>query len=284
MIADADEGLVISKLLRVFLYVLTVGYAVTGAALFFAPTWASGHFAWRVSAFVAMTIGGWLLGLAWVALTAAQRASWPIIVCPVLFLALFGIFETAVVVSFRDRLTLSSPLAWLYLATILATLAFALVALVDAWRRWPAVSAAGPLFGAVTRFFIVAFIVLVGVIGLYGLLAVPGMPALNRGVFPELLTPFTLRAFGAFYLAIAIAVIPLLWARGSNTFLTHAYGSYGLLVFITAAAFFYIEQFDFAARPTQAIYIGVYLAVAVVVGAYLVRYGTGAAGKAPEVS
>jgi hypothetical protein len=79
-------------------------------------------------------------------------------------------------------------------------------------------------------------------------------------------------------------VIPLLWARGSNTFLTHAYGSYGLLVFITAAAFVFIEQFDFAARPTQAIYIGVYLAVAVVVGAYLVRYGTGAAGKAPEAS
>jgi drug/metabolite transporter (DMT)-like permease len=110
------------------------------------------------------------------------------------------------------------------------------------------------------------------------------MPALDRGVFPELLTPFTLRAFGAFYLAIAIAVIPLLWARGSSTFLTHAYGSYALLVLITAAAAFFIEQFDFAARPTQAIYIGVYLAVAVVVGSYLVRYGTGATGKNPEAS
>ncbi len=274
----------ISNLLRVFLYALAAAYAVTGAVLFFAPTWASGHFAWRVSSFVAMTIGGWLLGLAWVALTAARRASWPIIVCPVLFLALFGIFETAVIVSFRDRLTLSSPLAWCYVATILATSAFAVVALVDAWRRWPAVPPAGPLFGSVTRFFVVAFIVLVGVIGLYGLLAVPGMPALDRGVFPEPLTPFTLRAFGAFYLAIAIAVIPLLWARGSDTFLTHAYGSYGLLVLITAAAVVFIDQFDFAARPTQAIYIGVYLAVGAVVGAYLARYGTGAAGKTQEIA
>jgi hypothetical protein len=108
-----------------------------------------------------MTIGGWLLGLAWVALTAARRARWPVIVCPVLFLALFGILETAVIVSFRDRLTLSSPLAWGYLATILATFAFAIVALADAWRRWPAVPADGPLFGSVTRFFVIVFIVLV---------------------------------------------------------------------------------------------------------------------------
>ena len=48
----------ISNLLRVFLYALAAAYAVTGAVLFFAPTWASGHFAWRVSSFVAMTIGG----------------------------------------------------------------------------------------------------------------------------------------------------------------------------------------------------------------------------------
>jgi len=274
---------VISNILRVFLYALAAAYAVTGAVLFFAPTWASGHFAWRVSSFVAMTIGGWLLGLAWVALTAARRASWPIVVCPVLFLALFGIFETAVIISFRDRLTLSSPLAWCYVVTILATSAFAVVALADAWRRWPAVPAAGPLFGSVTRFFVVAFIILVGVIGLYGLLAVPGMPALDRGVFPEPLTPFTLRAFGAFYLAIAIALIPLLWAHGRNTFLTHAYGSYSLIVLITAAALVFIGQFDFAARPTQAFYIGVYLAVGAVVGAYLVRYGTGAAGKTQAI-
>jgi hypothetical protein len=273
---------VISNLLRAFLCALAAAYAVTGAALFFAPAWASGHFAWRVSPFVAMTMGGWLLGLAWAALTAARRASWPIIIGPVLFLALFGIFETAVIVAFRDRLTLSSPLAWGYAATILATSAFAVVALLDAWRRWPAVPAhTGPLFGSVTRFFVIAFIVLVGVIGLYGLLAVPGMPALNRGVFPELLTPFTLRAFGAFYLAIAIGVIPLIWARGSNTFLTHAYGSYGLLVLITAAAVFFIGQFDFAERPTQAIYLGVYLVVGLVVGIYLLRYGTGT-GKTPE--
>jgi hypothetical protein len=138
------------------------------------------------------------------------------------------------------------------------------------------VARAGAPTGAATAGFTLAFILLVGFLGCYGLLAVEGMRGLNAGVFPEQLSPFSLRAFGSFYLALALAVIPLLWSRGRDNVLTHGFCAYGLILFITAAALVFIDRFDFAARPTQAIYIGIYLLVGTVVGVYLLRYGTGA--------
>jgi hypothetical protein len=130
-------------------------------------------------------------------------------------------------------------------------------------------------------FWAVLFILVVGFLGLYGLFAIPGMRGLNRGIFPELLSPFSLRAFGSFYLALALAVIPLAMMRGLGNLLSHAFAMYALIVLITAAAFVHIGQFDFANRPTQLTYIGIYLAVGAVVGVYLLRHGTGAT-RAPS--
>jgi hypothetical protein len=266
----------ISPALTAFLYLLTVGYAVTGAILYVAPAWASANFAWRISPFVAMTLGGWCLGNAWLAFTIARRGNWPAVLSPLLYLALFGVFEAAVIVAFRERVLLTSPLAWIYLVTIAATALFAVAALVDGWRRRPVVATVGARTGAVSFALTLAFIAAVGFLGLYGLLAVEGMRGLNAGIFPEVITPLSLRAFGSFYLALAMAVIPILWTRGLGNILNHGYTSYGLLVFITVAAIVYIGQFDFVARPTQAIYIGIYVLVGAVIGIYLLRYGSGA--------
>jgi hypothetical protein len=266
----------ISPALRAFLYLLCAGYAVTGAVLFVAPTWASANFAWRISPFVAMTIGGWCIGNAWLAFLVVRRGKWATVLCPILYLALFGLFETGVLIVFRQRVLTASPLAWIYLVTIAATAVFAIAALIEACTKRPVVARAGAPTGAATAGFTLAFILLVGFLGCYGLLAVEGMRGLNAGVFPEQLSPFSLRAFGSFYLALALAVIPLLWSRGLDNVLTHGFCAYGLILFITAAALVFIDRFDFAARPTQAIYIGIYLLVGTVVGVYLLRYGTGA--------
>jgi hypothetical protein len=267
----------ISVALRVHLYVLMAAYAVIGAILFFAPTWGATHFAWNISPFIAMTIGGWCLGNAWLALITARRARWPLVLCPMLYLSLFGLFEAGVLIAFRDRVLVASPLAWLYLLTIAATALLAVAALADAWhQRSSLLTPVGPPTGAVTLAFTMAFILFVGFLGFYGLWAVPGMRGLNASIFPEQMTPFSLRAFGAFYLALALAVVPLIWARGRANVVTHGYAAYGLVVLITVAAFVFIGQFDLAARPTQAIYLGVYLLVGLVVGIYLLRYGTGA--------
>jgi hypothetical protein len=265
----------ISRALQMFLYALALGYLVTGAVLFAVPTWASANFAWKISPFVAMTLGGWCLGNAWLAAIVARRNNWDSAISPILYLSLFGLFETGVLVAFRERIVFGSPLAWVYLVTVVATALFAVAALIEAVRRRPA--AVGTPTGATTFVLALIFILLVGFLGTYGLTAMPGMRGLNAGIFPEVLTPFSLRAFGAFYLALALAVIPLLWLRGRSNVLTHGFAAYGLIVFITAAAFVNIGKFDFAARPTQMVYIGIYLLVGSVVGIYLVRYGTGKA-------
>jgi hypothetical protein len=277
----------IAPTLRTLLFVLAAGYCAMGVTLFLAPHWAANNFAWRVSPFVAMTIGGWCIGTAWVCFIVAQRAQWWAMICPILYLALFGIFESAVVISFRERLLISHPLAWLYCGILVGTCLVALAALFEARRHRPIVSAVGPPLSKVAIGLALLFIGIVGFLGIYGLTAVPGMRGLNASIFPEQLSPFSLRAFGAFYFALALAVVPLLWARGIGNLVNHGFAMYALLVFITLAAIFFIERFDFVGRPTQLFYIGIYLAVATAVGVYLVRYGTGArmmkAGADPAV-
>jgi hypothetical protein len=46
---------------------------VLGSLLFFFPTATSAGFAWKVSPFVTMTMGGWCLGNAWLAFIAGKR-------------------------------------------------------------------------------------------------------------------------------------------------------------------------------------------------------------------
>jgi hypothetical protein len=71
--------------------------------------------------------------------------------------------------------------------------------------------------------------------------------------------------------------VPLVVAPGVAPGLNHAYAFQGLIVFITIAALVFIGQFDFAARPTQLIYLGVYLIVGLINGVYLLTLGTGRA-------
>jgi hypothetical protein len=266
----------ISPVLRTFLYLLAAGYAATGWMLYLMPAWASAdHFAWRVSPFVAMTIGGWCLGAAWLAFVIARRAQWPAALPSIVFLALFGLFEGAVLLAFRERVLLESPLALVYIATISGTALFAVAALVEGFLKRPVLVAVGAPTGALSYLLTMAFIMLVGFLGIYGLLAVDGARGLNGGIFPELISPFSLRAFGAFYFALALAAFPVMWTGGLGNILNHGFAAYGLIVFITVAAMANIKQFDFVARPTQAIYIGVYILVGAVVGGYLLCFGSG---------
>jgi hypothetical protein len=264
----------ISSALRMLVYALSAGYAVAGSILFIMPFWSAANFAWQVSPFVAMTIGGWCLGNAWLALMITRQNWWPAALCPILYLGLFGLLEAGVLIAFREKVQLGSPLAWIYVATIGMTAVFAGAALLDGLGSRPVIARVGAPTGPVTAGLTVTFILLVGFLGCYGLFAPAGMPGLNGSIFPERLTMFSLRAFGAFYLALALAVVPLLYTRGLGNLLIHGFGAYGLIVFITMAAVSFIARFDFAARPTQFVYIGVYVLVGAVVGAYFLRHGT----------
>lgn len=79
----------------------------------------------------------------------------------------------------------------------------------------------------------VAFIVFVGFLGLNGSFAQIGAPRTHGGIFPEVMSLFTLRSFGMFYLTPELAVVPHLWNKNLNAILLNfAAKSGGLLYFI----------------------------------------------------
>jgi hypothetical protein len=256
----------------VLLRMLVPAYGLLGLILFLTPAWAAPRFAWKVSEFVAMTIGGWCLGNAWAALVLLRRPTLSYMASGLLYLGLFAVFETSVLLAFRDRLALGHWIGWLYLATLVLAAVAAVSWITDILRARPRFEVEGPIYGAFTFAFGLSFVLIVGFIGLYGLTAGPSARGLNAGIFPEIITPFTLRAFGAFYLSLALSAVLLLFVRGTYNGLQHALAGWGLLLFITLAALFNLDRFHFLDRPGQLLYLGTYLIVGAITGTYLWRH------------
>jgi hypothetical protein len=110
----------------------------------------------------------------------------------------------------------------------------------------------------------------------YGSTVQIGAPGTNGGIFPEIMSLFTLRSFGVIYLSLALGAVPFLWVRNLNPFLTYSIAGYGLIIFITLAAFVYIQLFDFAGRPGGLVYFAAYLLVGILLFFEFRKYGTGA--------
>lgn len=265
----------LSNLSRWITYSLVILYAVLGALLFILPEALAPVFAWKVTSFMTMTIGGWCLGNAWLAWITARRWQWNLVFSTLLYLWWFGIGELLVVLYFRDKLSLAHPIAWLYLFTLVVNVLAAVIGLADWLRIRPSARAAGPETNKFLYAGLIAFILFVGFLGIYGLTAQIGAPGTNGGIFPEVMTLFTLRSFGMFYLCLTLGVVPFLWIRNRNAFLHHAFASYGLIIFITIAAFVYVRLFDFPSRPGGALYFIAYLAVGIYFLFVFPRYGTG---------
>ena len=73
---------------------------LTGVGLFLLPEYAADNFAWAVSPFVAMTIGGWALGMGVMALDAARgwtREGLSRVYASVVAVWLFCVLQLAVV-------------------------------------------------------------------------------------------------------------------------------------------------------------------------------------------
>src|SRR5688572_4545002 len=106
----------LTNLSRTLTYLTALLYAVLGTLLFVLPGQLAPLFAWKVSAFVTMTIGGWCLGNAWLAFLAARRWRWDLVYSTLLYLWLFGVLQTLVLQLFISKLQAAHPIAWLYLA------------------------------------------------------------------------------------------------------------------------------------------------------------------------
>lgn len=265
----------LSNLSRWLTYLLAILYAVLGVLLYFLPESLAPVFAWKVTSFMTMTLGGWCLGNAWLAWITARRWQWNFVFSALLYLWLFGVGELLVLIDFRDRLVLAHPVAWLYVITLVVNAFAAVVGLIDWLRLRPSLTYSGPQINRAQYAATLGFVLFVGFLGLYGLTAQPGAVGTNGGIFPEVMSPFTLRSFGMFYLTLALAVAPFLWNKSRNAILHHSIASYGLIVFITLAAFLYIGLFDFAARPGGLLYFMAYLAVGIPLLFIFRKLGTG---------
>ncbi|MBM3181883.1 MAG: hypothetical protein FJZ86_16260 [Chloroflexi bacterium] len=265
----------LSNLSRNLTYICAVLFFITGAGLFLLPEALATHFAWKVTAFMTMTIGGWCLGFAWLAFVNARRWNWALIYGSHLNMMLFTVGEALVLIAFRSKLVLQHPIAWLYLAAIAAGVLCTFSSLYDMILLRPSIKMEGPSMKPIVRFLVIFFIVFVGFLGLYGLTAAPGAIGTNGGIFPEIMTPFTLRSFGMFYLALALAVVPLFIQKALRPALHHGFAAYGLIIFITIAAFAYVSLFDFHAHPGGLLYFGAYLGVGITTLIVLFIKGTG---------
>lgn len=267
----------LSNTSRLLTYLNALLYAILGAFLFILPEQLAPVFAWKVTAFMTITIGGWCLGNAWLAWFAARRWKWSLVYTSLIYLWMFGIGELLVLYLFRDKLKLEHPIAWLYFSTLIVNVLTALMGIFELLRNRPQKDSTSVT--ATTNSFqytvLILFILFVGFLGLYGCTAQIGTPGTNGGIFPEIMSLFTLRSFGVFYLSIALAVVPFLSDRRVSPILHHSIASYGLILFITAAAFIYIGVFDFAAKPGGLLYFGAYLAVGIPLLFSFRKLGTG---------
>ena len=227
-----------------------------------------------MSDFVAMTTGGWCLGNGWAAWVVVRNWRWATGYGVLVYLWAFSVLEAGVLVWFRDKLRFEGVLTWPYLVMLGLGLVAAVRGVLDAARARPFPPAAdgdGPPMPAGLRRAVVAFVVFVGFLGLFGVVAT-GFGT-SQKVFPEPLSAFTLRAFAAFYLSLAIGALTLLPSRTAGPTADYMRAGMGLIVPITLAAFVYIGRFDFAAHPAQVAYIAAYLVVAIAVVLVLPRLG-----------
>jgi hypothetical protein len=220
----------LSNTSRFLTYACAVLYAILGLIMYLMPAQIAPVFAWKVTEFMTITIGGWCLGNAWLAYLAARRWEWKLIYTALLYLWVFGISELIVLYLFRDKLILGHPIAWLYFITLIVNTITAIIGVIDYIRIRPSNELSGPSMSKKHYAMVIAFVIFVGFLGVYGMTAQIGDFGTNGGIFPEVMSLFTLRSFGVFYFALALGVVPFLWNKRRNVRIDHLY--YGCCIHV----------------------------------------------------
>jgi hypothetical protein len=154
---------------------------------------------------------------------------------------------------------LDSVVAIGYMVTIGVNVSAALSGIMDVLRSRPSFEVEGMPIPGYVRGLIIFFTFNLSILALGGSLAKAGGLSTEGGIFPEPLMLFSVRAFAAFFGAICLSALALIWTR--NLTPMFAYGQAGILltILIVIAAFVNLDKFDFAARPGGILYLGSYL-------------------------
>jgi len=251
----------LSNVSRALTFLVAVLWALIGVVSFLVPSWSQARFPWVVTDFVTMTIGGWCLGTAFLAWWAARVWTWGAVHPSLVYLWAFGVLEVGVVLWFDELLRTDEVLTWPYLVALGATVLAGAVGVVDLVRLRPTTAVSGEPVPRWMRGATGLFVALVGLLAAVALAAPDS--ALNGRVFPEPLSLFTVRAFGMFYLALALGAVPTVVARNLTPVTNFMASAMALVVLITIAALAFIDTFDFSEHPLQILYIAAYLVVGI---------------------
>jgi hypothetical protein len=253
-----------------------VAYLGFGALLFLAPAWSAERFPWTVSPFVAMTIGGWCIGVTCFSWIGGRRGPVGAILPVLTFVWLFGLSEIVVLFLDKSAFKVAAPLALPYVLSLCLTLASGGFGLLELIRRAAVREEihephGGRLAGEV-RALLLAISVGLGLLALGAGLAGTVGPATSGKVFPEAVTLFTVRAFAALNLSLALGgfVAAVRWSRSASAWL--ALASVFLLVPTLVAALANLDAFDFAGRPLGFLYVGGYAALLAAAALFLWRH------------
>ena len=201
---------------------IAVAYLLLGLIMFAVPGWSAHHFPWKVSPFVAMTIGSYLLGSAWIAGIVQHTWTFARVYTLLLYLWLFGALETVMVIIHGDKLAAGAALTAPYLITLGLTVVAALAVLADWWSRRPPLTSftldalgvfylslsLSVLFMIGQRGMATLVTYLRGAIGLVIIIVIATL--LNIGIFQFSAHPRHI-VYLATYLVVMIGTVGILW-------------------------------------------------------------------------
>ena len=251
---------------RRLLRVAAAALAIFGFGAFALPDWAAGAFPWKVGPVLAMTIGGWALGTSAFAAMAASTSRLDRTLGMNAYLWLFGVLQGLVALTFRDKLQTGHLLTWPYLIGLIALVASAVVGLADWWTRRPDLRGpvgVVPLWMKAIAAGLGAF---VAFLAAGTLIAGPDGQVAQGRFFPEQLSLFSIRAFSAFFAAVAGGTLSLLLARKPRPYLELDRSGFMLVSAIVVASLLFLSEFDFAANPGGLVYLGAYVIATVAFG------------------
>ena len=239
---------------------VAAAYALLGAVLFVAPSWSAHHFPWHVSPFLAMTMGGWYVGTAAYAGSAARHWRWTSAYALLLYVWAFGIGQGILLAIHTDVIRSSATLTWPYVAVFGLAGVSAVVGIADALRVRPGMDGdpdkVGPLPRALSTVFVAVVIVL----------ALPLVDGYQHpgSIWPGPLTLISAQGFSVFFLSLALSAAPLVLVGRREPM--RLYGDAGLVLSgaILIATFVFIDRFHFGKHPGGLLYVGLYVAVFVV--------------------
>lgn len=235
-------------------YIVAGLYTLLGVPLFLAPEWAAQNFLWEVTPFVAMTIGAWYLGAAFVAWQSARNWRWSLIYMGIIFVWTFSLLETLLLVMYWSTLRWDTWIAWQYIFTLAIGSSVSILSLFDWLRNRPSAMGDGPEVPVWQRAFLFIFI------GFALYISVPLLIGTADGgnIWPGELTPLSARGFGAFYFAITFGDLFGIFERRLSTFhFLIPFATVGSILLLIPALV-YLNKFNFQEQPGGLVYIGTY--------------------------